>query len=182
MSADGTQQQQVTTDPSQERYPSWSSDGQSLVFFSDKTGHQEIYVVSKKGGTWGHPRQLTRTQNGANFPRWSPDGKLISYFDWSQGLMVMSPDGTNVRRLVSRKTGFTPNFPVWSSDSKTIYFRALDANSVGGLWSIPAAGGSPKPLVEFKETNRLEFTADSKNFFFPITEREGDVWVLKFAR
>jgi Tol biopolymer transport system component len=182
MSADGTHQQQVTNDPSQERYPDWSPDGKSLVFFSDKAGHYEIYVASNKNGKWGQPRQLTRTQSGATMPRWSPDGTQISYIDWFEGLTLMSRDGTNVRRLVLMRPEFKPIFAVWSHDSGTIYFRALDQNSVGSLWSVPATGGAPKRLVDFTEPDRMEFATDSKQFFFPITEREGDIWVLKFAR
>ena len=183
MLADGTGEQRVTSDQAQERCPTWSPDGSSLVFFSDKSGHQDIYIVSRKGGSWDKPRPLDPRERVATFPLWSPDGSQIAYVDWVEGIVVISPDGTNRRQLFPKTVGLTPlHIGGWSSDSKTIYFRSVDRQYVGHIWSVPAAGGPPTRLVDGKDPDRIEFATDGKEFFFSLTERDSDLWILKLRR
>ena len=181
MDADGTNQQQITSDPAHERYPDWSPDGQSLTFFSNKTGHLEVYVVSKRNGAWGQPLQVTSSE-GAQFPRWSPDGRTVAYVDVVNGVSVMSPTGQALRHLVPLKPLF-PKSVAWGNDSQTIYFAA--GLYQGSLWSVPVGGGLPSLLVEFDESHnfqRPEFDTDGKDFFFTMTERESDIWVLQLRK
>src|SRR5881296_2124079 len=60
--------------------------------------------------------------------------------------------------------------------------RSLDSKGVGHLWSVPAAGGAPTRLVDSKEPDRIEFATDGKEFFFSLTERESDLWILKLRK
>jgi serine/threonine protein kinase/WD40 repeat protein len=181
MSEDGQNQQQITSDPAQERYAAWSPDGGSLVFFSDKTGRPEVYIITKEKDSWGKPRQLTSSK-GSQFGRWSPDGKLIAYIDLTEGLKVIAPGGENSKLLVPRRPGFFPIYTRWSTDSREIYFKVNDDQDVGSIWSIPSTGGVPKRLVQFQQPDRVEFGVGSDEFFFPITERDTEMWVAKLAR
>ncbi len=64
---------------SREKNAIWSPDGQWIAFFSDKTGEEELYLVSPTGGEW---KQVTK--NGFGFrtnPKWSPDSKYIIFHD-----------------------------------------------------------------------------------------------------
>ena len=132
-------------------------------------------------GGWGHARQLTFSGDSAQ-PRWSPDGRTIAYISVAHGLFAMTPDGKDRRQLVTSTPDFRPQFIAWSHDSRTIYFRAYDRRYVGNLWSIPAAGGTPKQLVRFDSPSRFEFATDDKQFFFTKSERQSDIWILRFDR
>jgi Tol biopolymer transport system component len=179
MSAEGTHERQITNDPAQESHPDWSPTNDGLVFFSDKTGRDELFVVTKDNGTWGSPRQLTK--GGGIFPRWSPDGRLVAYI--SNGLRVISPHGGESTVLVPASPAFSVAHVAWSNDSKTIYFKASEEPGPSlHLWSVPATGGPIKPLVRFEDvlrpSSRFEFSSDGEEFFFTISERESDLWVL----
>jgi Tol biopolymer transport system component len=181
MDADGKNQQQITNDPADERYPDWSPDGQNLAYWSKKTGHAEIYVVSKRNGAWGQPRQVT-SSNGAQLPRWSPDGQTIAYVDVVNGLSVISPNGQSPKHLVPLSP-IQPISVAWGNDSQTIYFRAGASQS--SLWSVSATGGPPSHLVQFDDSynfSRADFDTDGKDFFFTMTERESDIWLLQLGR
>lgn len=64
---------------SREKNAIWSPDGKWIAFFSDKTGEEELYLVSPTGGEW---KQITK--NGFAFrtnPKWSPNSKFIIFHD-----------------------------------------------------------------------------------------------------
>jgi len=56
--------------------PRWSPDGKEIVFVSNRTGKNQLYLLSKSGG---EAKQLTNVRNGATNPVWSPDGKEIAF-------------------------------------------------------------------------------------------------------
>jgi serine/threonine protein kinase len=180
MAIDGSGLQQVTDDPGQEYCPRWAPDNHHIVFFSDKTQRLEVYSIGLENGRWGAPRQLT-SSNTSLFPQWSPDGRSIAYIDATNGVSVMDPDGKNVRHIVPMQP-LDPKYVVWSSDSKTLYFKCGSYGSrFYGLYSVPASGGTPKHLVQFDgdhNSGRPEFDADGKDFFFTITQTESNIWML----
>jgi len=71
----------------------------------------------------------------------------------------------------------------WSPDGRAIYFKAFDAAGGSSLWSVPAAGGSPRLLVRFDDparpSSRPEFATDGKRFFFTLGTRQSDVWAMQ---
>ena len=185
MSADGSSVQQVTNDPAQERYANWSPDGKRIVFFSDKNGGQELFITSKdEKGTWETPRQLTKT--GGVSPRWSPKGDAIVYFSNSHpgDVLEISPAGGEPKVLVHQPEVFAV-FAAWSPDGSTLFYKGAttDRNDNDTIWSVPASGGTPTLRIRLddpvKRSLRPEFTVDSHNIYFTMTERESDVWLME---
>jgi Tol biopolymer transport system component len=151
---------------------------------SDKTGRQEIFVISKteEGAVWGVPRQLTF--EGGQYPRWSPEGGLIAY-TYGTSLQVISLEGGDPKVLVNSQDPDAmpvPRFPEWSSDGQTVYYKAFNADGKSSFWSVPAEGGKPKLLVRFddplRKSLRIEYTTDGSNFFFTLTDNQSDIWVM----
>lgn len=56
--------------------PRFAPDGKSIVFVSNRTGKNQLYLLSLKGG---EARQVTFIESGATNPVWSPDGKKIAF-------------------------------------------------------------------------------------------------------
>jgi hypothetical protein len=92
--------------------PAWSPTAEQIVFVSDDSGNDEIWVVNRDGS---NTRQLTRNEwEWDKHPSWSPDGSQIVF--WSnrtgtQQIWVMDADGNNLYSL--SKTGFDDWDPVW---------------------------------------------------------------------
>lgn len=56
--------------------PSFSPDGSSLAFLSDRDGKRQVYVMSLSGG---ESRKLTSAEEGVSRFAWSHDGKRIAF-------------------------------------------------------------------------------------------------------
>lgn len=56
--------------------PRWSPDGRHLAFISNRSGSNQLWLLSMDGG---EARQLTRIRGGVQNPVWSPDGRTIAF-------------------------------------------------------------------------------------------------------
>jgi len=187
MDADGSNQEQVTSDAGHNRAPQWSPDGQSIVYHSDKTGRSEVFIVSRdqRSGRWSTPRQLTT--DGGFGPHWSPDGEEIVYLE-SETVRVISVEGGEPRILTESSDDPDEAMPwavAWSPDGALIYYKAFDAARHSSFWAISAAGGAPRLLVSFNDPTfqslRNEFTTDGSRFFFTVGSHESDLWEIDLS-
>jgi Tol biopolymer transport system component len=72
---DGSEKTRLTDDGYRNRYPSWSADGKSVVFMSDRSGKYDFWTIQKDGSNL---TQTTRDDNMLWQPHYSPDGKSVS--------------------------------------------------------------------------------------------------------
>lgn len=100
-------------------YPAWSPDGAKIVFYSDRDGASEIYVMNADG-----PGQTRLTNNPSQdlLPALSPDGAKIAFVSNRDGtdlwdpsaheIYVMNADGSNQTRLTNNT--WADSSPTWS--------------------------------------------------------------------
>jgi TolB protein len=102
--------------------PTWSPDGKTILFASDRDGPVQLFTVNLRG------RQLSRI---TNLPAirgrsdWSPDGNLIATYSgpaWNREVYIMNADGSNVRQLTP--SGGNSQGPTFSPDGKWLAFTA----------------------------------------------------------
>ena len=131
--------------------PSWSPDGRTVAFVSNRTGTSQIWLISLDGG---EAQQLTFCPNGASQPTWSPDGKSIliqtyltkneTQITKSEVLIInrlkyksdaegfdkgkrkqLAIINVNSKEIVQLTTGdFDHSIGTWSPDGKSIAFSA----------------------------------------------------------
>jgi Tol biopolymer transport system component len=66
---------QVTTDPADDRTPSWSPDGTTLAFGSVRGGNFDIWTIPATGGA---ATRITTDPAYDGTPSWSPDGTTLA--------------------------------------------------------------------------------------------------------
>src|SRR5262245_3632295 len=136
----------ITFTPPADGSPSWSPDGTKIVFYSDRDGNAEIYVMQADGS---HPTRLTRTAASEGYPNFSPDGGKISFDTDRDGnfeIYVMNADGSNPTRLTrdpARDVSAS-----WSPDGRKIAFMS-DRTGEFEVWVMNADGSQPTRMTDF---------------------------------
>src|SRR5437773_4644771 len=103
--ATGTDVLDLTSNPANEDWPSWSPDGSKIAFHSDRDGNCELYVMNADGTG---PVNLTQNPAWDDVdPLWSPDGSKIAFTttrDGNHEVYVMNADGTGLVNLSNNRS------------------------------------------------------------------------------
>jgi Tol biopolymer transport system component len=74
----------------------------------------------------------------------------------------------------------------WGRDGRTLYYKESEGAGRSSIWSVPAAGGTPRLLVRFDDPERPsirpEFATDGRRFYFTLSERQSDVWTMELHK
>src|SRR5271167_1094555 len=109
---------------------SWSPDAMSIVFVSNISGRNNLWIVPAEGG-W--PTQLTVSDQRQTAPAWSPDGKWIAYMSDYDGdeqwdIFVVSPKTGQVVNLTHTRE-IAEEYPRWSSDGRYLAYTVKPKTS-----------------------------------------------------
>jgi TolB protein len=113
--ADGSDQRLLERDA---HWPVWSPDGDWIVFYSDRDGDAEIFLINPDGSGL---RQLTDNSIDDYSPGWSPGGEKI-VFSSDGEISVMSSDGMGLQSLTEPPEGVWDSFPAYSPGGDQILF------------------------------------------------------------
>jgi Tol biopolymer transport system component/tRNA A-37 threonylcarbamoyl transferase component Bud32 len=108
-----------------DRQPSVSLDGKTLVFASNRTGNTDVWL---KDLSSGREMALTATPLNEDLPKVTPDGAKVAYNTWDgqKELVHVVPATGGVPEKVCDDCGFLWS---WSADSRRILFAAPGADS-----------------------------------------------------
>lgn len=108
----------------------WSPDGKTIVFVSNISGRNNLWLVSADGG-W--PTQLTVSDQRQTHPTWSPDGKWIAYQSDYDGdeqwdIFFVSPKTGQVVN-VTKTREISEESPTWSPDGRYLAYMVKPKTS-----------------------------------------------------
>ena len=135
--------------PFSERTPKLSPDGRFIVYASDESGRDEIYVQPfPEGG-----RRSTVSSNGGQNPRWSRDGRELFYAEGSTLVAVAVAPGPTFS-AGSKEYLFEHPMLAW------IYMPQFDVSPDGKRFIIPTPiddAPGVKPMIRIVENWVEEF-------------------------
>jgi Tol biopolymer transport system component len=149
----------LTKDEALDTDPSWSPDGGSLVYSSDKNSpHLQLWIRDMKSGVSRKITNIATQPQGASF---SPDGKRLVFFnvDGMWRVAEMSIIEIDTGRITKIHDSLPqPGTPTWSPDGRRIALAGIAPMTVrfregtNQVQTISAAGGdvkwyAPVPLL-----------------------------------
>ena len=158
---DGTNPRRIFRAEGSLMSPSWSADGQWIVFgvgsyfVTRATNPAQIMIVARDGSG---ARPLTTGSGNSGFPSWSPDGKQVVYRFWNDAAGASPPNGPTPGRAAGLRilnladgairtltTGYD-NFPCWSAKGRIVFSRLV--NDEFHIFAINADGTSLAQLTK----------------------------------
>jgi Tol biopolymer transport system component len=158
-----------------EVFPQYSPDGRQIVFYSNRSGADQIWVCDADGSK---AAMITAMKPGiTGSPRWSPDGHTISFdsnVTGSYQIYTVGADGGKVRQMTS---GAVSHYAAsWSRDGHWIYF-ASNAAGDAQVWKIPSQGGDPVQVTRNGGMAAQE-SPDGKTLYYNKALGKGSLWKM----
>jgi TolB protein len=167
INADGTGLRRLTRSPWPEFDATWSPDGTTIAFRSERKGDPEIWLMNADGSK-GH--RLTRGLS----PAWSPDGSKIAYASPGSilcppgrglrctGLSIINADGSGRHRVARTDGG---EYPSWSPNGKRIAFNSnLTGDHV--MYIVQADGSKVVDLSSVGEGWQVDWSPSGRSILF----------------
>ena len=157
----------------QDNEPSFSPDETKIVFVSDRTGFNEIWVCRSDGSD---AAQLTKFGiHGTGAPRWSPDGSQISFDARVRGhsdIYLVRLNGAEPRRITNDSSDDGESS--WSPDGKWIYYQS-NRSGDPQIWKIPVEGGEPVRVTLHGGQWPL-VSPDGKTLYYFMSRELTELW------
>lgn len=139
MPAAGGRAEAITDPVGDARQPSWSPDGDRIVFQAYWDGNYHVWSVSPDGSGL---RQHTRGPYDHREPHWSPDGHRIAFSSDRAGsydIWTLAVDGGAVTRLTDAPG--SEYGPAFSPHGDQLAFAAAGSGDAAGIWVLDDTGG-----------------------------------------
>ena len=153
-----------------EKSVAWSPDGRWIVYISDRSGEDELYIAPQDG--MGKEQQITSGYKGFKYaPVWSSDSKKLAWSDKDCRLWYVDVNEKKQVAIDQGKYGEILNYS-WSPDSKWLAYdkNAENSYSVVHLYSLATSKVTP---VTTSMTNSFApvFDPDGKYLYF-LSDRD----------
>jgi Tol biopolymer transport system component len=132
--------------------PTFTADGDAVIFESNRSGGFELYRLSLEGG---EPVRLTEREGNESEAKQSPDGEQVAFVSDQDGdfdVYLMDADGGNIRPLTNAEGN--DRCPQFSPDGKRIAFSSeRDGNPE--IYVMNADGSDQRRLTETAEREEV---------------------------
>lgn len=153
--------------------PAVSPDGQRVAFAASLEGKASLWV--RDLGSL-EARALPGTE-GASLPFWSPDSRFLGFFANGK-LKKTEVAGGPVQTLCDAPAG---RGGTWNRNDVIVFAPEL----LGGLFRVPAAGGTPVPVTALSEQEPWDrypcFLPDGRHFIYDAYDQSRKAYIVYVA-
>jgi dipeptidyl aminopeptidase/acylaminoacyl peptidase len=189
---------QLTAAPKSDRHPRWSPDGKHVLFESNRSGTNQLWLIAIDGG---EPKQLTTISTGAATGIWSRDGKRIAFVSavWPEysARPFAESDALNKKRSDAAEKN-----PVKAKVFTRLFFRHWDEyvqdkrqhlfvmdvkDQASGLPSVgeprdvtPGDRDAHPTSMTFSVGDDFTFSPDGKHLVFTAVPERDEAWSTNY--
>jgi tricorn protease len=148
-----------------ERNSKWSPDGKSILFISDATGEDEIWIAPQDG--LSAARQITTGGDTYKYqPYWSPDSKRILWADKKLRLQYVEVESRSVTQVASA-TAWEFSDYCWSPDSRWIAYARPEEKTLTTIQLYSVENKRTTQVTDgWYDSYGPAFSSDGKYLFF----------------
>ncbi len=150
-----------------DRNARFSPDGTRVVFESQRSGTQEVWVADRDGRNALQLTSFNGRQGGTG--AWSPDGKSIAYDlrgDDGRGDIYIIPARSGAPLRITNHPA-DDLVPTWSRDGQAIYFGSTRSGTFQ-IWKLSPQGGEPVQVTQHGGTYAKE-SVDGRYLYYSRT-------------
>ena len=164
---------QMTESSARDRFVSYSPDGKSVAFISDRSGREELYVASLDSA--GEPQKVTDIDALKLGYNWSPDSKEIAFTSSDSKLRKVNVTTKQIVEIDSSRYG-NISTPEWSPDGKWLAYAKADASRTTDIYVIASSGEEKEPhkvTFDSYDERSPRFGPDGRKLYFIRSEAIG---------
>ena len=156
----------LTSSPGvEDREPSWSPDGKSVAYFSDRDDEYDLYIRSQDGV--GEARRITLGDKSAYYYdlKWSPDNKKLAFSDQKLNLWYVDVSESEPKpiRVDTDDYDVLHEFgQSWSPDNRWITYTKVLPNYLHAVF-----------VYSLKDRAVHQVTGDGSDCLNPVFDRSG---------
>jgi TolB protein len=176
---DGTGEVQVTNNGVNNISPTFSPDGENIVFTSFVSYYPEIYTINRKNNN--KFKALTNNQSTNITPSFSQQGYHIAYSSSQNGdaeLYLMDTKGKTIKRLT--KTYSIDISPTWNPNGREIVFAS---ERMGGLHLFKMdifSGATTRLTYTGYQNDQPDFSPNGEDIVFTSRDQGAfDIFTMK---
>ncbi|MDP9050793.1 MAG: winged helix-turn-helix domain-containing protein [Acidobacteriota bacterium] len=160
ITADGGSPEHVLPENHNQADPSWSADGNLLVFgrvpdlMGKENGPRNLQILDLRT----HKLEMVPGSEGVFSPRWSPNGQYIAALTLDQRRLMLFNTATRVWTVLAQTSVADP---VWSADSKALYIHAFMAETQP-IYRVSIPDGKLEAIADLASFR----TGDTVDYFF----------------
>ncbi|WP_213805167.1 winged helix-turn-helix domain-containing protein [Granulicella sp. dw_53] len=160
ITADGGSPEHLLPENRNQADPSWSPDGNSLVFgrvpdlMGKENGARNMQILNLR------TRKLEEIpgSEGIFSPRWSPDGRFIAALSLDQSRLFLFNTDSRTWKILAETSVADP---VWSSDSRSIFIHAF-MDETQPIYRVSVPDGRLESIASLANFR----TGDTADYFF----------------
>ncbi|MFM7151973.1 MAG: prolyl oligopeptidase family serine peptidase, partial [Gemmataceae bacterium] len=192
-SIDGRKPWVLVNSGNKDRNPRWSPDGRFILFESNRSGSNQIWLIRLNGG---EAKQLTEVSTEASGAIWSPDGKKIAFsssvYPEFSSLPFLESNLSNRKKKeeddknpVKAKVFTKLFFRHWDSfvDAKRhhLFVMPLEEETPGVPVDVTPGDWDAVPTSStFSSGNDYTFSPDSRNIIFTAPPQTNEAWSTNY--
>jgi Tol biopolymer transport system component len=159
MGPDGSDPVNLSNNPADDLFPSWSPDGSQIAFVSNRDDGQFLYLMDADGSNL----HLLSQQNGSEWPDWSPDGEMITFTSDADIYIIPADGSTPAVNLTNSPK--KDSQPVWSPDGRQIAWLINNGGDQWNAWIMNTDGSNVRQLTNDNRVTDIAWTVDGQLFF-----------------